>query len=266
MQSLVRGAVRGIIWGRHEYETEIHEMFPVVARSPSAEGRRGNLLVEVRTVRLLRFARNDSGGQRPLRQRMLMGILLALALSLVWGCSNPASKHIERGNSYRSQGQLQEAVVEFSKAIELAPDMAQAYYLRSCAYGDMKEWDLAVADMDKAIELESDNSTFLGYRGALYSKRGQHMLALRDLDKAVALGPPNAWIYFKRGAAHFYMLTFDLAIADLSKAIEMDPTLVEAYNLRAQSYSRIGQHDLAYADWGKALDLTIEAEKNKGSR
>src|SRR5262249_37173893 len=47
------------------------------------------------------------------------------------------------------KGAKLEAIAQFSKAIELNPAYAKAWFNRGIAYGDLKKWDLAIADYSK---------------------------------------------------------------------------------------------------------------------
>jgi Flp pilus assembly protein TadD len=50
-------------------------------------------------------------------------------------------------------GQHRKAIEDFSKAIELAPKLAQAYFDRGLAYAKLGKRDLADKDQQKAKEL-----------------------------------------------------------------------------------------------------------------
>ena len=67
-----------------------------------------------------------------------------------------ASEHLKQGEAHTDQGQWDEAIAEYSKAIELAPEVAKGYYSRGIAYDNKTQWDLAIADFNKAIELLDD--------------------------------------------------------------------------------------------------------------
>ncbi|MCX6009298.1 MAG: tetratricopeptide repeat protein, partial [Chloroflexi bacterium] len=51
---------------------------------------------------------------------------------------------------------LDKAATDYSKAIELAPSYAMAYYNRGIVYDNMGQADLALADLNKTIELSDD--------------------------------------------------------------------------------------------------------------
>lgn len=79
------------------------------------------------------------------------------------------------------------SVTDYSKAIELAPDSADACYKRGDAYDQMGEYGKAIADYNKAIELNPNNSLTYYNRGLAYSKRGEVPKAVGDLEKCISL-------------------------------------------------------------------------------
>jgi tetratricopeptide (TPR) repeat protein len=51
---------------------------------------------------------------------------------------------------------LDKAATDYSKAIELEPNYALAYYNRGIVYYNMGQADLAIVDLKKTIELSDD--------------------------------------------------------------------------------------------------------------
>lgn len=60
-----------------------------------------------------------------------------------------ANEWLEKGNKYSSNGEHEEATSAYTKAIELNPDFAEAYYNRGNAYSDKDQYDTAIADYSK---------------------------------------------------------------------------------------------------------------------
>ncbi len=61
-----------------------------------------------------------------------------------------------RAYSYLNTGELDKAIADYSKAIELDSSYALAYYNRGIAYYNTGQSDLAIADFNKAIQLSDD--------------------------------------------------------------------------------------------------------------
>jgi len=153
------------------------------------------------------------------------------------------------------KGNEDRAIVDYSKAIELDPKYADAYYNRGIAYKRKGNLDQAIADYSKAIELDPKLATAYNNRGIAYRAKGNLDQAIADYTKAIELDPKNATAYNNRGIVYAEQKKYDQAIADFSKAIELDPKYAFAYNNRGNAYSDQKKYDQAIADYSKAIEL-----------
>src|SRR5215831_11397590 len=67
---------------------------------------------------------------------------------------DPAKLHYDRAVEYANKGDFDRAIADFSEAIRLAPNYAEAYYNRAHAYRAKKDNDRAIADYSETIRLE----------------------------------------------------------------------------------------------------------------
>ena len=100
-----------------------------------------------------------------------------------------AEESYNRGSELLDKGEYDEAIDEFTKAIEIDPNYAEAYNNRGLAYYYTWEYDLAVADYDKAIEIDPDYADAYNNRGNAYADNGQYDLAIADYDRAIEIDP-----------------------------------------------------------------------------
>ena len=163
--------------------------------------------------------------------------------------------YIGRGNIYDDLGQYEKAIKDFDKAIELDPNYTIAYYNRGNEYKKLGEHEKAIKDYDKAIELDSNHEKAYNNRGIVYKKLGQHEKAMKDYDKAIELNPNDANAYNNRGIVYENLENNEKAIEDYTRAIQLNPEHKKAYLNRAGVYSAIGEEALAEADRKKAEEL-----------
>ena len=113
----------------------------------------------------------------------------AAVASLSKVIDNPATPKDLLCNSYENRGTAMankkmenEAIADFSKALEINPDMEGALYNRARAYAKINKHAEAVADLTKAIGLAKADVIL----GSYYKNRGVSYLAMekRDLAKA----------------------------------------------------------------------------------
>lgn len=98
---------------------------------------------------------------------------------------------LQRGDSSFARGELDAAVVEYGKVIELNPNLADAYLSRGRVYNNKGWYDLAITDLTKAAELDPKDSTIYGNRGQAWEKKGDTAKAKEDYAKALALNADN---------------------------------------------------------------------------
>jgi signal peptidase I len=105
--------------------------------------------------------------------------------------------YYERGSDYHaknSRGGVDHAIADETKAIELKPQFAEAYWIRGIAYFDKADYDLAIVDETKAIELKPDDGNAYYSRGVVYAAKGDLAKALTDFRAAAQLIPAsNTW-------------------------------------------------------------------------
>ena len=154
---------------------------------------------------------------------------------------------------------LDGAIADYTKAIELKPDYADAYYHRGlakqakCSFGgfvwtERGELDEAIADYTKAIELKPD------YADAYYH-RGLAKQASGDVAHATGLlYRPHKGKEAKGDVAD--------AIADYTKAIELKPDYADAYYNRGLAKQAEGDLDGARVDCTKAIELKHKIKVN----
>jgi lipoprotein NlpI len=127
--------------------------------------------------------------------------------------------HLELGDQHCAAQQFEHAVLEYTRAIELKPDFAEAYNNR--AYATVRK---------------NDGS-------------GD---PLADLDRALALRPEFPHAYNTRGCVHLAQGNVDQAIADFTRAIELKGDYPRAFRNRGNALLRKGEVRLAWADLERA--------------
>ncbi|MHC4202919.1 MAG: tetratricopeptide repeat protein [Planctomycetota bacterium] len=101
----------------------------------------------------------------------------------------PKYHHHTVAKYFEGKSDHDRAIADLTKAIEIKPDHAKAYYHRGLAYANNYEYHRAIADYTKAIELEPDYAEAYYSRGRAYSSEGKAELAMRDLERAIAEHP-----------------------------------------------------------------------------
>ena len=186
-----------------------------------------------------------------------------------------------RGLSYKNLGRYEEAITDFTKAIEIDikvntnPTYKEAYNNRGNLYNNLGRYEEAVLDFDKVIELNT-NPTFkevYNNRGFSYAKLEKYEEAVSDYTKAIEIDDKYIEAYNNRGISFAHLGDNEKAIIDFNMAIEIDikvntnPTYKEAYNNRGVSYYNLRDFNRAISDFDKVIEIDdkyIEAYNNRG--
>lgn len=176
------------------------------------------------------------------------------------GKLNPKAEAQVRANmgvGFFELGSYNEAIAEYTRAIESEPTMVGAYLNRARAYERLTRLPEAAADFARAIELDPQAAdAYLG-RGAMLLARGDPGRSIDDFSAAIRLQP--AWVtpYFNRGAAYFQLGYYQEAEADFTTVLQRSGQDAGAYLYRARSRAALGQGS-AGGDFDKALELDPE--------
>ena len=79
------------------------------------------------------------------------------------------------------------AIICFSEAIKLDPDLAMAYINRATCYIFHGKFDEAMADCTRVIELDPTNGLAYSYRAGVYDELGEYELSIEDSIESVGL-------------------------------------------------------------------------------
>src|SRR6266496_583274 len=108
---------------------------------------------------------------------------------------------VNHGFEKAKKGNLDGALAEFNRAIELSPNNAVAYYNRAHAKRLKKDAAGALADCTRAIELDPKFGEAYFERGTLKGRNKDTDGAIADFTRAIELKPNYALAYYNRGIA-----------------------------------------------------------------
>jgi len=139
----------------------------------------------------------------------------------------------------------------FSKALELAPNLTEAYEKRGMLYFFQGKFDNVIQDFQAYIRLAPPKTEAYRMLGMGYLKSGDYQLAIYNFTRAIEIDSKQASAYSKRAEAYYLSGNYDLTILDSTKAIELggDPrNIADAYRTRAKAFRKTGRKELSAAD------------------
>ena len=160
-----------------------------------------------------------------------------------------------RGLAYKMQGAADKAIDDFNKAIRLNGNSPELYNLRGAALLDKLEFNRAIADFEKAISLNQKYRNAFVNRGLAFVFTRQLSRAIADFDMVVRLSPRDPLGYVNRAMTRMDMGNFTGAIADYDEAIRLDPNTSGPYTRRGEAWRLQGNLRRSLDDHNKAIAL-----------
>jgi tetratricopeptide (TPR) repeat protein len=161
----------------------------------------------------------------------------------------------QRAECHALDREFEDALEDFARALELAPDNASLNAARGQTLRVLGRLEDALRDFDRAIELAPNSESALASRGVILQRLGRLDEAVADLTRAIALRPSDDWAVAHRGEAYRMMGRYRLAVTDFTEAIRLDPAYEFAYASRALARRRLGHHREELADLDRAIEL-----------
>ena len=166
-----------------------------------------------------------------------------------------AALAFKQGNFLLTIRQIDQAIVAYSRAIELNPRYIDAYNNRGTAYGRTGNYEKAIEDYDNMIALDPKSSAAYNNRGISHAKKEEYNLAIADFSKAIGFAPDYVEAYCNRGTAYYLQNEFEIAIENYNKAAALNPRHAGTYNNRGAIYGSNGEHTKAIRDFTTSIEL-----------
>jgi len=122
----------------------------------------------------------------------LIVLLAIIGLIFYWRAGvekNPGDINVRAGNYRLEDAQYDEAIKEFSEALEKNPEHSLARLGLAITYMQTEKYNKALQEFDLVVEQTPDLAAAFANRGILYDRLGEHTKALADYRKALELDP-----------------------------------------------------------------------------
>ncbi|MEJ2314140.1 MAG: tetratricopeptide repeat protein [Nitrospirota bacterium] len=120
-------------------------------------------------------------------------LILAAVVAFVdyWRTSElvPGDYDVRKGNYRLEDGQMDDAIEEFSSALKENPRHKGALLGLAVTYMQKGENEKALENFDRLIELDPENAVAYADRGILQDRMGRYSEALADYRRAMELNP-----------------------------------------------------------------------------
>jgi len=161
---------------------------------------------------------------------------------------------------------LNQAVINFDKAISLKPDHALAYYSKGRVLEKLGKHADANAALDKAVSLRAEFANVYNSKGNASKNLDQHTATEAASNKGNSsnsnLATAKEW--FDKGDALLASDEYTNSIAAFDKAISIKPDYADAYYFKGLALIPLSKYSDAIAAFDKAISLNSpNAHKGK---
>ena len=261
----------------------------IVQVGAQARADRYTYLPQIGLYVLLTWAAADFSAR--LRYRpWVLGSLAAVILAALMGCaraqtaywrnsetlwthtlactSDNAGAHNNLGNALLQKGKMDEAMVQFQKALQINPDYAEAHNNLGTALAQKGKVDEAIAQFQKAMQIKPDLAEAHNNLGNALLQKGNVDEAVVQYQKALQIKPDFAEACYNLGKTLLEKGKVDEAMVHFQKALQIKPDYAEARNGLGNALLQKGNVDEAVVQYLKALQIKpdlAEAHNNLGA-
>ncbi len=159
------------------------------------------------------------------------------------------------GDKYYQAGDVEGAVEEFKKALELDPDNVNVLNSLGVCYGVREEYDSALECFLKAVELDPDEIMAVYNAGYASMCRDEYSRALEFFRQAEAIDDNLFEVAFQTGRVCMEQGRPDQAKKHLETAVDLNPESGAAFRYLGDCYCELDRDEDAAAAYKNALKM-----------
>lgn len=175
-----------------------------------------------------------------------------------------------RGKQCLEEKNWEMAVLFFSRALHLDPELVEFYILRAEAYTQLCDFSSAVQNLRKAYYYESKNLNIVQRLSLVLYLKGQCLFeqcsfqeALKYFVQASKLQPQQACFRYRCMASFLALGQLDNCLSYINKEVKQGMGSADLYILRARIYNSFKKPNLCYRDLHKAMQLDAQHPEAK---
>ena len=163
-----------------------------------------------------------------------------------------ARQYFRAGEDFTKANNYQDAIVQYTRAIELDPDYDKAYVNRALAYSRTGEHQNAAEDYDRALVFDDKNEELYYFSGKEWHAAGNLQFALVKLTAAI--NSKKNFLEAHQARYHVYMdlEEYEKALEDCQVCLKINDDEQAYFNL-ARVYEKLGMDNEAEEAYRNSL-------------
>jgi tetratricopeptide (TPR) repeat protein len=168
-----------------------------------------------------------------------------------------------RARVHSEREEIEQAIADYSKAIELRASDDSLYSGRGFAALKKGDKAAAVEDFSKAIELKPDEGAYYTARSYVYVSQGDSAKAIDDFTRLMALKPDDKDLILRRANLYLKLNKPNEALADYEKILTKDPQNVIALAGKGEAIAKQGNRRAGAEELQKALQIASDPKEKE---
>lgn len=169
-----------------------------------------------------------------------------------------SAKSSSQGSKLLDAGKYEESIEKFTEAISEDQSNPTFYYFRGASLEKSGNIDKALEDYQKSIELKPDFILPVSRTGRIYAKKGDYEKAIEFYKKAVELGDRDTTTYYNYGVCLMNLGNSEEAKDIFERLLSLDENYSDAYYQLGIIYIGLGDAAKAKELLQKFIDLDPE--------
>jgi len=165
------------------------------------------------------------------------------------------------GVKLQREARYREAVKSFRKAVELDPNLAEAYLNMAFCLQRIRRFDEAIKALQQALQIKPDFIEARYNLGTLYLKLSRYPEAIGELEKVVKARPYMAEARHNLGIALYHMNRYVEASTQFEEVIRARPKWAEAHYNLGLTWLRLSMKEKAISEFRETLRLNPSHRK-----
>ncbi len=187
-------------------------------------------------------------------------IIILLLAAISTGFSQSSRKYFKAGDDFFKVQKYEDAIEQYSNAIDLKPEDYKAYVARAAAYERINRFAEAADDYERALVFRDNDAELYYLAGRAFFNAEKYGAALAKLDKAIEKKSNYLEAYQTRTQVYFALKRYQEALDDCKRALRFKEDALNFYNL-ARVYESLELYDEAEDAYKKSIDKNKNMEE-----
>jgi len=167
----------------------------------------------------------------------------------------------EKAQASLSQGQYQDALTHYQRALAARSDYPEAHYGVATVYFLLGDLETSAHHFQEVTRFDPTKAGAYINLGAVYNRLERYDEAIATLRRGISLDHNRAEGYYNLGLVYRKLSQIDMAIQAYREATRVNPRMADAHYNIANLYLERGQTNLAVGHYKHALEVRQNWDK-----